>query len=287
MHCAPIQEAGFKKTKTCFSKASLVAMTQAVGKDTVAIKSKSKGALWKRLNAHFMETCKGDEQCWVDTDIVKKSGAVNIVEKDLRPKMPNEWLMNNKSWLTNFDIQDVMKQYERKYHTYKFLGVFSIDFAASNGIGGCVANVMCQINVAQLITNGIKQVGIVLNLDRRDQAGSHWVALYANFDVKAARGRYGIFYYDSNSTPPPKEVVAFQQKIQQQVSVINKKRTFGAHYNTQRHQYGNSECGVFVMYFIERMLKGATFESIMKATEYDQSMNRLRFVYFRNATTPK
>lgn len=258
-------------------------MANVVTGGKISVKSTRKSALWDLLDNYFKETCKGDEQCWIDTDVVKTSGVANVVAQDLRPRMPNEWLLNNKAWLTNFDINNVMVQYHKKYRTYKFLGVFPIDFAAPNGNGGCIINSMCNFDVAKMLLKGIKQVGVVFNLDRHDQAGSHWVALYANFDIKAPRGRYGVFYYDSNSMRPPEEVVSFQQSVIQQVSNIGVKRKFGAYYNTKRHQYGNTECGIFVMHFIERMLEGATFESIMKATEYDKEMNNMRHIYFRKS----
>lgn len=245
-----------------------------------------KSKLWESLNAHFSAVCKGDEACWVETDVIRSSSASSVAATQLRPKMPDEWKKNMHTWLNNFDIEEVMSQYERKYPSYKFMGVFPIDFASPRkGFSftqqtSCIAESMCHIDVAQLLSQGKKQVAAVLNLDRHDQRGSHWVAVYANFDAKAPRGRYGVFYYDSNAVRPPKEVVAFQEVLKTQAAALNK-RPFAVQSNTRRHQFGNSECGVFSMHFIESMLGGATFEQIMKAKKYDTEMNKLRKVYYR------
>ena len=241
-----------------------------------------KSKMWESLNAHFSAVCKNNEACWVETDVIRNSSASSVAATQLRPKMPDEWKKDMHTWLNNFDIEEVMSQYERKYPSYKFMGVFPIDFASPriSFTQSCIAESMCHINVAQLLSQGKKQVAAVLNLDRHDQRGSHWVAVYANFDVKAPRGRYGVFYYDSNAVRPPKEVVAFQNALETQATALNK-RPFAVQSNTRRHQFGNSECGVFSMHFIESMLNGATFEQMMKAKKYDMEMNKLRKVYYR------
>ena len=311
MHCSPSRQSAYSKAKTCYSLDALKAIDSAVKEQAQvaqvvqappAVADESggkrkkprkrptpKSALWRRLNQYFKE-CGGNETCWADQAVVRRSPtASKLVEKELRPRMPEEWLKDKHTWLTNFDIQDVMVQYESRYKSFRFMGVFPMDFAAPSDYGtGCVSDKMCNLNVADLAAQGVKQVAIILNLDKHTQSGSHLVAVYINFDKAAPRGRYGFFYYDSNAAPATKEVVALHGRLAAQVAALaatstggKAPRPFTLRYNTRRHQFGNSECGIFSMHFVERMLEGATFDGIMKAKEYDKVMNDLRNVYYR------
>jgi len=51
-------------------------------------------------------------------------------------------------------------------------------------------------------------------------------------------------------------------------------------YNKVRHQYKNSECGVYSMNFIIRLLRGEGFKEISKSKVIDDQMNQCREVYF-------
>jgi hypothetical protein len=47
-------------------------------------------------------------------------------------------------------------------------------------------------------------------------------------------------------------------------------------YNDKRHQYGNSECGVYSMNFILERLHGTPMKKISKTKIMDKEMNHLR-----------
>ena len=51
-------------------------------------------------------------------------------------------------------------------------------------------------------------------------------------------------------------------------------------YNKQKHQRGGSECGVYSMNFILRLLRGDTFDKISSKEIKDNKMNKCRKVYF-------
>jgi hypothetical protein len=52
-------------------------------------------------------------------------------------------------------------------------------------------------------------------------------------------------------------------------------------YNKTRHQFKNSECGVYSVNFILRMLKGESFENICSNITSDDKVNECRKQYFR------
>ena len=50
--------------------------------------------------------------------------------------------------------------------------------------------------------------------------------------------------------------------------------------NTRRHQFSNSECGMYCLYFIIRMLKGDSFSKFTSKKIPDKFMMKLRKIYF-------
>jgi hypothetical protein len=57
--------------------------------------------------------------------------------------------------------------------------------------------------------------------------------------------------------------------------------SFDVRYNKKQHQFKNSECGVYSINFIIRLLKGETFNEITENITKDDEMNNCRNVYFR------
>ena len=51
-------------------------------------------------------------------------------------------------------------------------------------------------------------------------------------------------------------------------------------HNKIRHQYKNSECGVYSIRFIVKMVKGANFDKLCKNKVPDDKVNKCRSVYF-------
>lgn len=120
-----------------------------------------------------------------------------------RPKGPNV----GHQWLSNFDIMDVMKQYEKKYIDYKFLGAVPRDFDNFDkwNFSNKDYNNYYEHNVKK------NRFGIIFNLDLSNQSGSHWTALY--FDMIKKQ----IYYQDSVGKPPKKEFIHLMQSIKKQM----------------------------------------------------------------------
>ena len=169
----------------------------------------------------------------------------NLVKKALKPPKPKEWKANPRKWLNTFDILEVMKQYEDAHPTFVFLGVFPVDFAereVCSRTDDGMAN-MCHFDVQALIKEGKKSAGMVINLDRHNQSGSHWVAWYCCFDEKDPK--YGQCYYDSGGRTPSPHMEAFMRSVQTQMP-----KHVRAQFSSDRHQRQNTECGIFSMVFI-------------------------------------
>ena len=85
------------------------------------------------------------------------------------PKKPQSWNKNPNEWLSNYD-EKVIKQYERKYSNFKFIGTTFIDFDTIAD-GGHVEPLLCDFDLNKYIGKQNK-IGIIFNLDKHYQGGS-------------------------------------------------------------------------------------------------------------------
>ena len=83
---------------------------------------------------------------------------------------------------------------------------------------------------------------------------------------------------DSYGDKPPKEVNALANRIQEQSEKFGKKYDY--HKITMRHQYSNSECGMYCLYFIIEQVKGRNWRYFDKTKISDKKMKKLRKIYF-------
>lgn len=300
--CSPKAEENFKKYHTCFSKEALLRIAKAwndkhARNDRIATSKQTREQLWRAIDAKMKSECggSGKEWCWV--------GKLEDAQRDpqvqgfLRPKMPAQWYKKPNSWLSNWDIQKVMRQYEEakdRFH-YKFLGVLPVDFAEENAVGKCISEELCHFasDVPKLLKKGIHYVGMITNLDRHDEPGSHWTSTFMCIDP--SKPSFGAYYYDSVARPPPKEIAQFILRFKESVvshmrdaGIIkpddDTKNIFETRYSSKRHQLGNSECGVFSMVYQIRWLEGleknpkTVNADIIKVPVTDSEMNK----YFRH-----
>lgn len=232
--------------------------------------------------------CKDNDQvCWIESKLIKynpKDDINLIANETFRPTGPN----GKKEWLSTSDIDNVMLQYEAIHTDFKFFGAVPYDFDALPELE------IHSVDFNKLVKEGKTKIGLVINLDTHDKKGSHWVALYADLLKNQ------IYYFDSFKKKPGKRLTKTIKKILNFMycrinntntvltndlcrQIINSKSNqYHIRYNKKQHQFKNSECGVYSMNFIIRLLNGESFNSIEDDIMKDDSMNSCRKVYFRN-----
>ncbi len=194
------------------------------------------------------------------------------METYFRPAMPEEWKSDPDMWLNSDDIGNVMKQYERAYPEFKFLGVVPIDFSAPDPYQPdkkkCMNDQFCHVDLAEERKKGRKILGAVFNLDPHYKGGSHWVALAIDLP------RNCVYYFDSYGMAPPPQVARFMRYLTLQEPKLNLQS------NGRRFQYSDSECGMYSMYFLIRMIAGESFRKFCKKRIADKYMLEFRKVLF-------
>lgn len=233
-------------------------------------------SLWKKLR----NAMKHYYDCETEFCVVKKIPGLDkkerqtLTKKYFRPEKPEEWLKKKTTWLDSFNIEDVMKQYEEGYPEFEFIGPVPIDFDAPSDninitgkLGKCIVDEICKLDINNVYKKGTKKIGIIFNLDKHDEPGSHWVCAFVDYEKK------GAYYFDSYGLPPPAEVSRFLERCKEQgcETIL---------YNDIRHQRKDSECGMYCLYTIICLLKGRSFQDICMDIVKDDTMNAFRDVLF-------
>ena len=278
-HCAPKRYEKLKETGTCLAPSDVTEVARSVGLDPIG---KPLRQLVGSIHS-MMGTNPGQEEKWLSSPTVKRWGGdlVQRITSSFRPVRPRSWSDNPNTWLNTYDIEHVLNQYQESHRAFKFVGVFPRDFATRTWTGRCVSPPMCSLSVAELKKEGRDEFGIVFNMDTHDQKGSHWTACYGCINPRKKK-RFGIWYYDSVGTAPPKEITAFMKAFAADVG--GGRTGFVVDRNRVRRQFGNTECGIFSLFFIVVCLTTRrSFDDICRnVMGHDATMNRLRKVFYRD-----
>lgn len=258
--------------------------------DTVERKDKLNNSIYKKhlikeLTKRFSNVCT-TQKCWLNQASIRKNIKYAVLEemqdmfRPIGPDVGNEWLNTR-------HIVEVMGQYEKKYPEFKFLGAVPRDFQ------NITFTRQDDNFYKKLLKDGKTKVGIVYNTDYSNGSGEHWNACYADF----VKGQ--VYFFDSYGVKPNDEVKAHIKQLENfiknnctKITEVhrNKKNVLKkedprcnivkSEINQTRHQYKNSECGVYSMNFIIRLLRGDTFEKICNSKVKDDVVNKCRKVYF-------
>ena len=238
------------------------------------IESNDAKEIWTQLNSKLRGVC-NKESCWLKQKFVNGK-----LDKELQtsfaPVSPKEWSKNPNEWLSSTDILEVMKQYEIKYKCFDFIGPSPIDFDTHKLYGECVWEELCHFNIEDEIKNKRFKIGMIFNLDPHYKGGSHWVSMFVN--IKKGE----IFFFDSAGDKAPKQVMKLVNRIIKQGKQLKIPINFKFDQNYPvEHQYGDTECGIYSLYFIAHMLEDRHDSNYFKTHILDDKyMEQFRKVYF-------
>ena len=242
----------------------------------VKIMSNSPKEIHRLISERLSKVC-NKESCWI-----RQKADFGSVESDMiesfAPESPPEWKKNPNEWLSSTDIIDVMKQYEKAYKCFDFIGPSPIDFDTRKLYGECVWDELCNFSLKDQIKNGKTKIGIIFNTDPHNKPGQHWISMFINIKKKT------IFFFDSTGDEPTKEIMALVNRIRDQGLKLDPKIKFKFDSNEGiEHQYGNTECGIYSLYFIVHMLEDKMTAYYLKTHILkDEYMNKFRHIYFND-----
>lgn len=257
---------------SCFSQKALhkLKIWWNIRHPDVKINSNDPRDIWEQLGYNMRKTCK-TESCWLKHKCIKHDLPQNIYLSNFSPKQPKEWTKKPHAWLSSIEIEELMKQYEKKHHSFIFLGPSPVDYDTHKLHNECVWEEICKFSLLETKKKGITKVGLIFNLDPHYKDGSHWVAMFIDIRKKA------IYYFDSYGDNIPKRLMKFVRMVKKQARNLGEKYSFKQ--TTRRHQYLSTECGMYSLYFIIKLLEGIKIEFFDKKIT-DKYMRKLRSIYF-------
>jgi len=229
----------------------------------------------KTLTKYMINVC-SKESCWLKQNFLDNKTVKELTES-FAPESPREWKTNPNEWLSSVDIMKVMKQYEKAYKCFDFIGPSPIDFDTKMLYGECVWEELCNFSLSEQIKKGKTKIGIIFNTDPHDKPGQHWISMFINIKKKK------IFFFDSVGDKAPKQVMVLINRIIKQGKKLNINMNFDQNHPVE-HQYGDTECGIYSLFFISHMLEDKFTEHYMKTHILkDNYMQKFRKVYFNES----
>lgn len=194
--------------------------------------------VWRLLKSRFKDQCDAEAGTCVLSGLLSAS--------------PNPlWKTDPEYWITSDDIENVEKEYTKLFANYHFLGTFPIDFDKTDGrvkkMRKCLISSLCTLRLTELASTGKTQIGIVFNTDVDSGPGKHWVALFCDIRPELVHPR--ITYFDSYAQRPEKEIQVLMRRWKKEWDAHANTAKMQLTYNNTRHQYKDSECGMYCLYF--------------------------------------
>ena len=255
---------------TCYKKSHLVAIAQTWNSRNPDYKIKyisslNKNVLWNELNIRFKNL---SEDRW--SDYIRD----NKLKTQFAPIMPTEWISQPNAWLSDQDIDNVLVAFQNKFRGFHFLKSTPIDFDLKDKSGNCKISNLCKYTYAELAQK-YTTFGIVFNTDPSDKPGQHWISLF----IQLKKGK--IFFFDSTAEEPPTEVITLLRRF---VSEGNKyfktKKRIQIYKNDVQHQYKNTECGIYCLYFLYFMLSIGDFSKLSSRRISDEEISKFRKFFY-------
>jgi hypothetical protein len=270
---------------TCYTNNALTSIRDTYNNNNISSKiiSNNPQVILDELRSKISECTR--EDCWLNQFTKKEQK--ELEKKYFSPLQPVKWKTNPTEWLSNIDILQVLTQYQDTYKNFKFIGPTPIDFDyVPNRNGLCVWQELCTFSLKKIVDDKINKIGIIFNLDKHNESGSHWVSLFV--DIKE---RF-IFYFDSAANAIPNEIKNLISLITSQSNELNIPLHFHSNSSNQ-HQKGNTECGMYSLYFIITMLDNTSLTTKQKINIFkrgnikDKFVESFRLKYFNTRTNSR
>lgn len=199
-------------------------------------------------------------------------------ELDMRFKVEGP---RNSDWLTDSHIENIVKQWSVKWRNF-FPYNFNMRNYASYKIDPVTMRVvnepdtLATINFEDLYSRGFDCAACVCNTDTYQGRGKHWIVLFV--DARKESPMMSAEIFDSAGNPPLPEWQSWLTKTKIQLDEIaeGKKPTSIIRAYNNRHQFSDSECGVYSLYYIWARLNGIAPEAFQDSAVADKKMFEFR-----------
>ena len=194
-----------------------------------------------------------------------------MMNKYFKPKGPR----NSTEWLSNFDIDDVLRQVQQKFEE-KYLSHIPFqmsDFAKTQ-------TELAKFDWPKKYQNGARTFGVVINTDNSKGNGIHWFAMFGDFQDH--NEVFTIEYFNSSGEPPLDEIMVWIKEAKHKWASSFDKPINDVMLDKIRHQSDDHSCGVYSLYYIISRLEGVPSKRFNESRIPDEVMHLFRKYLFRD-----
>lgn len=174
----------------------------------------------------------------------------------IKVKGINKVSSKSRWWLTNIQIDGIMKQFVKNLHIKKDYSFVYFDTVSADTFDKYPE----KITQIKDLLNKHKKIGIIFNLDTLSQPGSHWIAVYLT--------KINTLYYDSTGKQPSKYIQKFLDNFNN--ILINR----------ERNQFIDGSCGMHSIVFLISKVIGNNLQ--FSNLPVDTVVNKYRSDFFIN-----
>lgn len=217
--------------------------------------------------------------------VEKKLGNNNIIKYELNKNFKTKGPRNSTNLLSNFNIDETLIRWAREFKDFYPCPFSMIDFKIFN-------NSFSSVNMADIISGNasyndpidgqqrrpFNTFGCVLNTDVSSGQGKHWVCIFV--DCRAKRGLWTVEYFNSSGNPPNHDVNEWMETQRSHLLKIHNNVESIAVTNIV-HQQSNTECGMYVLYYIRSRLDGISYKHFLTKRIKDEDVTKFRKHTFR------
>lgn len=225
------------------------------------------------------------ESCAIQNDKFKEFASPFIIDDNLKKNFKQKGPSNSTEWLSNFDIDDVLKEIHEVYSDQKFWNIpFQMrDFKKnkpSESEAESVKNKNLEsFNICKKYKEGYRCFGVVINTDYSTGNGIHWFCLFVDMrDLKEIT----IEYFNSSGNEPLSEIQAWMKKTR-----VLLKKEFPERevkdlvVSKEEHQKDDHSCGVYSLYYIISRVSKIPYQYFQSNLVKDTKMHKFRNFLFR------
>jgi hypothetical protein len=201
--------------------------------------------------------------------------------------------------LSNFDIDNTLIQWTNKFtdfFPYNFNMLNYIDYSIKDGYVVNEPDSLARISFSDLYygkvnigdkpapKGGYRCAGCVINSDKYQGRGKHWMALF--LDARGA-DEWSVEFFNSSGNGPAPEFINWVLKISEQMEEVASKEKLNVKItqvksSSIRHQQSKTECGLYSLFYIYARLNNVPYTYFHSTPVPDQLMFELRQHLFKS-----
>jgi hypothetical protein len=219
----------------------------------------------------FRYDCKS-ESCILNKSDVKDAVGVENADHALKNYFKPSGPRLSFEWLSNFDIDKVLTQIQKKYEKKHFLHI-PFQMRDFNKTG----SELSQLDWQTAYNKGFRTFGTVVNTDYSSGNGIHWFALFGDFLDDSQT--FTIEYFNSSGDLPLPEINIWMKKLKHLLKFD--KEVVDVVVTRIENQSDGHSCGPYSLYYIISRLDGVPYTWFKKNSIGDEKMHLFRQYLFR------